>query len=63
MKPLLSDAAYRRIDREVAKYPADQKQSAVMAALTIAQEEAGWVSQPVIDDVASYLSMTPIAVW
>ncbi|MCX7200883.1 MAG: NADH-quinone oxidoreductase subunit NuoE [Burkholderiales bacterium] len=63
MKPLLSDAAYRRIDREVAKYPADQKQSAVMAALTIAQEEVGWVSQPVIDDVASYLSMTPIAVW
>jgi NADH-quinone oxidoreductase subunit E len=63
MKPLLSDSAYRRIDREVAKYPADQKQSAVMAALTIAQEEAGWVSQPVIDDVASYLSMTPIAVW
>jgi NADH-quinone oxidoreductase subunit E len=63
MKPLLSDGAYLRIDREVAKYPADQKQSAVMAALTIAQEEVGWVSQPVIDAVASYLSMTPIAVW
>lgn len=63
MKPLLSDAAYRLIDREVAKYPSDQKQSAVMAALAIAQDEIGWVSQAVIDDVAAYLSMTPIAVW
>lgn len=60
---LLSDDAYRRIDREVAKFPADQKQSAVMAALAIAQDEIGWVSQPVIDDVASYLGMPPIAVW
>lgn len=63
MSPLLSDDAYRRIDREVAKYPADQKQSAVMAALAIAQDEIGWVSQAVIDDVARCLSMTPIAVW
>jgi NADH-quinone oxidoreductase subunit E len=63
MKALLSEDAYRRIDREVAKYPADQKQSAVMAALAIAQDEIGWVSQAVIDDVARYLSMTPIAVW
>jgi NADH-quinone oxidoreductase subunit E len=62
-KRLLSDAAYRRIDREVAKFPADQKQSAVMAALAIAQDEAGWVSQQVIDDVAAYLDMQPIAVW
>lgn len=60
---LLSDQAYARIDREIAKYPADQKQSAVMAALAIAQEEIGWVSQPVVDDVAAYLSMPPIAVW
>jgi len=60
---LLSDAAYARIDREVAKFPADQKQSAVMAALAIAQDEIGWVSQAVIDDVAACLSMQPIAVW
>jgi NADH-quinone oxidoreductase subunit E len=60
---LLSDAAYRRIDREVAKFPSDQKQSAVMAALAIAQDETGWVSQDVIDDVAAYLGMQPIAVW
>jgi len=61
--PLLSAAAYQRIDREVAKYPADQKQSAVMAALAIAQKEVGWVSQAVIDDVARVLGMAPIAVW
>jgi len=62
-KPLLSEQAYQRIAREVAKFPPDQKQSAVMAALAIAQEEIGWVSQSVVDDVAGYLSMTPIAVW
>jgi len=60
---LLSEAAYARIDREVAKFPSDQKQSAVMAALAIAQDEIGWVSQDVIDDVAAYLQMPPIAVW
>jgi NADH-quinone oxidoreductase subunit E len=60
---LLSAAAYARIDREVAKFPVEQKQSAVMAALAIAQDEIGWVSQAVIDDVAACLSMPPIAVW
>lgn len=59
---LLSDAAYARIDRELAKYPADQRQSAVMAALAIAQDETGWVSPQVIDDVAGYLGMPSIAV-
>ena len=59
---LLTQQAYALIDREVAKYPADQKQSAVMAALAIAQDEQGWVSPEVIDDVARYLGMPPIAV-
>jgi NADH-quinone oxidoreductase subunit E len=59
---LLSDSAYLLIDREVAKYPAEHKQSAVMAALAIAQDEKGWVSSEVIDDVAAYLGMAPIAV-
>ncbi|MGB3276400.1 MAG: NADH-quinone oxidoreductase subunit NuoE [Castellaniella sp.] len=59
---LLSEQAYRNIDREIAKYPADQKQSAVMAALTIAQGEQGWVSPDVIRDVAAYLGMPPVAV-
>ncbi|HET8702881.1 MULTISPECIES: NADH-quinone oxidoreductase subunit NuoE [Castellaniella] len=59
---MLSEQAYRDIDREIAKYPADQKQSAVMAALTIAQGEKGWVSPDVIRDVAAYLGMPPVAV-
>ena len=60
---LLSEAAYARIDREVAKFPSDQKQSAVMAALAIAQKEIGWVSEAVVEDVARVLGMPPIAVW
>ena len=60
--PLLSAQAYQRIDRELAKYPAEQKQSAVMAALAIAQDETGWIKPEVIDDVARYLEMPPIAV-
>ena len=59
---LLSDSAYASIDREIAKFPADQKQSAVMAALAIAQQEVGWTSPEVIEDVARVLGMAPIAV-
>ena len=59
---LLSEDAYRRIDRELAKYPPEQAQSAVMAALAIAQHEQGWMSPEVIEDVARYLRMPPIAV-
>jgi len=59
---LLSDAAYARIDRELAKFPPDQRQSAVMAALAIAQAEKGWVSPEVIEDVARYIGMPAIAV-
>jgi NADH-quinone oxidoreductase subunit E len=59
---LLSAEARARIDREVRKYPADQKQSAVMAALAIAQDEHGWVSPEVIEAVAAVLEMPPIAV-
>ena len=60
---LISDDAKRRIDREVAKFPADQKQSAVMAALAIAQDQHGWLSSAVMDDVAKYLGMPTIAVY
>lgn len=59
---LLSEQAYQQIDREITKYPPDQKQSAVMAALTIAQDEKGWVSPEVIRDVAEYLDMPNIRV-
>ena len=60
---LLSADAFRRIDREVAKYPAEHKQSAVMAALAIAQDEHGWLPEDVIAAVADYLDMAPIAVF
>ena len=49
-------------DREVAKYPSDQKQSAVMACLTIVQLEQGWVSPESEKAVADYLGMAPMAV-
>jgi len=58
----LSDATRARFDREVAKYPADQKQSAVMACLSIVQQEQGWVSPEAEQAVADYLGMAPIAV-
>jgi NADH-quinone oxidoreductase subunit E len=60
--PPLSAAAFERFAREVAKYPADQKQSAVMACLSIAQQEQGWVSAESEAAIAAYLGMAPIAV-
>ncbi|MEO8599253.1 MAG: NADH-quinone oxidoreductase subunit NuoE [bacterium] len=59
---LLSEQSYKKIDREIAKFPADQKQSAVMAALAIAQDETGWLAPEVLQDVARYLEMPAIAV-
>lgn len=59
---LLSQEAYKKIDRELAKFPADQRQSAVMAALAIAQDEKGWLSPEVMQDVADYIGMAPVAV-
>jgi NADH-quinone oxidoreductase subunit E len=60
---LLTPEALTRIDKEVAKYPRDQKQSAVMAALAIAQDEKGWLATETMDFVAHYLEMPPIAVY
>jgi NADH-quinone oxidoreductase subunit E len=60
---LLSPAALAKIDRELLKYPPDQKQSAVMAALAIAQDEKGWLSTETMDFVAAYLGMPPVAVY
>ncbi len=59
---MLSEASQRRIDRELAKYPPDQKRSAVMSALAIAQDEHGWISPDTIEAVARYLGMPPVAV-
>ncbi len=60
---MLSSQSKQLIDHEIAKYPADQKQSAVMSALRIAQDEHGWLSQDVMNSVAAYLGMTSIAVY
>ena len=60
---MLSADALKRIDREVAKYPAGQRQSAVMAALAIAQDEHGWLSTEAMDAVARHLGMPPVAVY
>src|SRR3954469_24796140 len=60
---MLSAESLKKIDRELAKYPPDQKQSAVMAALAIAQDEKGWLSTETMDFVARYLDMPPIAVY
>ncbi|PTQ72783.1 NADH dehydrogenase subunit E [Nitrosomonas oligotropha] len=60
---MLSTESLKRIDREIAKYPLDQKQSAVMSALAIAQEEKGWLANETMNFVAEYLGMPPIAVY
>jgi NADH-quinone oxidoreductase subunit E len=60
---MLSAEVQRKIDRELAKYPADQRQSAVMSALAFAQDEHGWLSTDVMDAVAQYLGMPPVAVY
>ena len=57
-----SEATLQRFAREVAKYPADQKVSAVMACLAIVQHEQGWVSPEAEEGVAAYLGMPAIAV-
>ena len=59
---IISEQTKALFDREIAKYPADQKQSAVMACLTIVQSELGFVSAESETVVAAYLGMPPIAV-
>ena len=59
---MISESTRARFDREVAKYPPDQKQSAVMACLAIVQQEQGFVSLESEKEVAAYLGMPPIAV-
>jgi NADH-quinone oxidoreductase subunit E len=58
---MLSPESLKKIDREIAKYPPDQKQSAVMSALRIAQNEKGWLAPETIEFVAGYLGMPAIA--
>jgi NADH-quinone oxidoreductase subunit E len=59
----LSAESLAQIDREIAKYPPDQKQSAIMSALRIAQLEKGWLANETIEFVAQYLGMPTIAAY
>lgn len=59
---MLSAQCYQKIDRELAKYPADQRQSAVMASLAHAQVELGWLSPETMQEIADYIGMPAIAV-
>ncbi|MGE5616493.1 MAG: NADH-quinone oxidoreductase subunit NuoE [Bacillota bacterium] len=61
--PLLSKGALDQIEREAAKYPPEQRQSAVMSALRIAQEEHGSLSNELMEEVAKVLRMAPVHVY
>ena len=58
----LSEEAYKLIDKEIAKYPQGKKESAVIAALAIAQREHGFVCQDLEREIAAYLEMEEISV-
>ena len=60
---MLSAESLKKIDREISKFPSEQKQSAVIAALAIAQDEKGWLATETMDCIARYLGMPPIAVY
>ncbi len=62
-RSILSAQVFAAIDKEIAKYPADQKQSAVIAGLALAQGELGWISKEVMEEIARYLQMPAIAVY
>src|SRR5262245_49471337 len=60
---MLNSESLKKIDREIAKYPPDQKRSAVMSALIVAQDEKGWLSPEVMDFVAGLLDLPPVLVY
>jgi NADH-quinone oxidoreductase subunit E len=60
---MLTPESLALIDQEIAKYPPEHKQSAVMSALRIAQQELGWLSKDSIEYVAAYLDMPAIAAY
>ena len=60
---LLNADSLQKIRRELAKYPPEQKQSAVMSALAIAQDQHGWLPEEVMEEVAQVLGMPPVAVY
>ncbi|MCX7117808.1 MAG: NADH-quinone oxidoreductase subunit NuoE [Legionellales bacterium] len=63
IRQYITPAGVKEIDAWVAKYPKEEKQSAVMSALMVAQKEHGFLTKEVMDAVADYLDMAPIAVY
>lgn len=63
LSQFISKEKMKDIDFWISKYPADRKQSAVMSALRIVQEEHGYLTQEFMDAIAEYLEMPPIAVY
>ncbi|MCH9689237.1 MAG: NADH-quinone oxidoreductase subunit NuoE [Gammaproteobacteria bacterium] len=63
MRQFVSEKAIKEIDSWIKKYPADQKQSAVMQALMLVQEALGYLTEPAMDAVAAYLEMPAVAVY
>jgi NADH-quinone oxidoreductase subunit E len=59
---MITDSTRARFAKEVAKYPYEMRQSAVMACLAIVQQEQGFVSKESENEIADYLGMAPIAV-
>ena len=60
---LLSADSLQQIERECAKYPPEQRQSAVMSALRIAQDQLGWISNELMEEIATVLRMPPVWVY
>ena len=60
---LLSQASLDAIERECRKYPPEQRQTAVMSALRIAQDQHGWLSNELMEEVAHVLNMPPVWVY
>jgi NADH-quinone oxidoreductase subunit E len=60
---LLTPESLQRIEREAKKYPPEQRQSAVMSALAIAQDQNGWISDELMEEVAQVLRMPPVWVY
>ena len=62
---LISPGAYEEIDKWLAKFPADKRQSALIPALNIVQEACGngSLSTELMDEVAAYIGISEIAVY
>ena len=57
---ILSQAALDEIEQECAKYPAERRQSAILAALRIAQDELGWLSSDTIEYIAEVIGVPKV---